>query len=80
MTCPISVTLWICGTVLKRAGRRPRSTGSIQYTGVSERAEGALAVRTISSPKLSPIPMGNPGEPRGTEGSCHQFCDQIEGN
>jgi hypothetical protein len=20
------------------------------------------------------------GEPRGTEGNCHQFCDQIEGN
>jgi hypothetical protein len=34
--------------------------------GREQPAEGALAVRTISSPKLSPIPMGNLGELRAT--------------
>jgi len=55
---------------------KDRRHESGQQTGEIESLGSDLALR----PFVTKTVTNSDGEPRGTEGNCHQFCDQIEGN
>jgi hypothetical protein len=61
------------------ARKKAEQHGFNQRTGLRqsfEGAEGAVAVHYFVTKTVT----NSDGEPTGTEGNCHQFCDQIEGN
>jgi hypothetical protein len=61
---------------LEEAWMKVGQHASRQQTGEIESVGSDLALRPFVTKSVT----NSDGEPRGTGGNCHQFCDQIEGN